>query len=105
MSAWRQLVNARPGRRFIRYHEHVQKRASYLSMAVGIAVVVLGLLLSLTPGPGFVFVLLGAAILAGQSRSLARALDRFEIRLRKAVRSLRRLTETGERSGRRARAP
>ena len=95
MSAWRALLNGRAGRRFIRYHEHVHKRASYLSMAVGIAVVVLGLLLSLTPGPGFVFLLLGAAMLAGQSRSLARALDRCEIRLRKAMRRLRKLTQAG----------
>jgi hypothetical protein len=89
VSAWRALLDGRPGRRFIRYHRRVRKPASYLSLAVGTAAMALGLLLSLTPGPGFVFLLLGAAILTGQSRSLARGLDRCEIRLRRAARKVR----------------
>ena len=88
MTAWRVLVHGSPGRRFLRYHERVQERASGLSMAVGIGVIALGLLLTLTPGPGAVVVLLGATMLAGRSRSAARALDRSEIRLRRAARVL-----------------
>jgi hypothetical protein len=95
VSAWRELVKGRPGRRFVRYHERMRKGASYRSMAAAIAVVLLGVLLSVTPGPGFVFVVLGAAMLAGRSRRVARALDRAEIRGRKAVRRLRRLTGPG----------
>lgn len=91
-------MSGRPGRRFIRYHAQVQSSASYLSIAVGIAVVVVGLLLSLTPGPGLVVALLGAAILAGQSRTVARALDHAEIRGRKAVRNLDRLIDGRKRS-------
>lgn len=89
MSALRQLMHGRPGRRFMRYHLRVQKPGSYSSMAVGVALVVLGLVLTLTPGPGFVVALLGAAILARQSRALARGLDRCEIRVRRAVRRVR----------------
>lgn len=48
-------------------------------MAVGIATVLLGLLLTLTPGPGFLVLLIGAAIIAEQSRRLARALGRAEL--------------------------
>jgi hypothetical protein len=89
MNAWQALRAGRPGRRFLRYHERTRRPGSYLSTAAGVALLVLGLLLFLTPGPGFVVALLGAAILAGQSRSLARALDRCEIRVRRAVRDPR----------------
>ena len=87
-NAWRALVAGRPGTRFIHYHEQVRKPRSYLSMAVGSALLVLGALFTLTPGPGFVLALLGAAIVAGQSRALAHVLDRCEMRLRRAARKL-----------------
>ena len=90
MNAWRTLMDARPGRRFTRYNAHVQTRCSYLTMAVGFATVLLGLLLTLTPGPGFLVLLIGGAIIAGQSRRLARALDRAELRLRRWWRALHR---------------
>ncbi len=90
MNAWRALMDGPPGRRFARYHARVQTRSSYLTMAMGLATVLLGLLLTLTPGPGFLVLLIGAAIIAGQSRRLARALDRAELRLRRAVRVFRR---------------
>ena len=89
MNAWRTLMEGPPGRRFTRYHAHAHTRSSYLSMAVGIATVLLGLLLTLTPGPGFLVLLIGAAIIAGQSRRLARALDRAELRLRRGLRNRR----------------
>ena len=89
MNAWRALMHGPPGRRFARYHAHVQARSSYLTMAVGIASVLLGLLLTLTPGPGLVVLLIGAAIISGQSRRLAQALDRAEVRLRRSLRALR----------------
>lgn len=73
MNAWRTLMAARPGQRFTRYNAHVQTRSS-----------------TLTPGPGFLVLLIGAAIIAGQSRRLARALDRAELRLRRVVRVFRR---------------
>ena len=93
VNAWQALVGGRPGRRFVRYHEQVQKPGSYPSMAVGIALVALGLVLALTPGPGLVVALLGAGILAGQSRRMACTLDRWELRVRKAVRARRGPTE------------
>jgi hypothetical protein len=41
------------------------------------------------PGPGTVFLVLGAALMAEQSRWIARALDRAELLLRAALRRLR----------------
>lgn len=90
MSAWRDLLHDRPGQRFTRYHERARRRGTRWTLAGGVLLLVVGLLLALTPGPGFVFVLFGAALLAARSRGLARAFDRLEARLRAGVRKFRR---------------
>jgi hypothetical protein len=47
-------------------------------LAVGLAFCVL-------PGPGFPFVIVGAALLAGESRLVARPMDWLELRIRKVI--------------------
>lgn len=52
-------------------------------MAVGLAFCVL-------PGPGFPFVIVGAALLAGESLLVARPMDWSELRIRKVLGWMRR---------------
>ena len=59
-------------------------------MIVGVILLATGALLVLTPGPGFVFLALGAGILARESAAAARAFDRLELRLRKLTARMRR---------------
>ena len=52
-------------------------------LGFGIAFTLAGALTFWVPGPNFVIVLLGLAIVAGQWRMAARALDRIEVALRR----------------------
>jgi hypothetical protein len=92
MEHWRPLLKARPGERFVRHHRHAVRASSHWTGVGGVLLIVLGIALSLTPGPGFAFVLVGAALLAARSLTLARRLDQMELRMRRLfpVRSRRR---------------
>lgn len=84
MRALRELRRGRPGRRFQDYYRRhrERRRARTWVMAAGWALLVVGLPLVFTPGPGIPLVLIGALVLAAESRTAARALDRAELRLR-----------------------
>jgi hypothetical protein len=81
----RKLARGTPGRRFTdrystrRGHGAVAKA---LAIAVGSGLVVLGAIMLVTPGPGALVLLLGAALVAGESQRCARGLDRLELALR-----------------------
>ena len=86
-AAWRELWRDAPGQRFARRHERLRGQgrgpaARFLRGVLGWLLVVVGLIFMPLPGPGFVPVLLGAALLAGESLSIARWLDRAELRVR-----------------------
>ena len=51
-------------------------------IAAGIILILTGFVLLFIPGPGCVFLVIGAALLAEQSHRAARLLDGLEIRLR-----------------------
>jgi len=80
------LTNGTPGRRFNDRYAHAQRRRSRLAAALviagGIGLVIVGLLMLVSPGPGVLLMLFGAALLAGESARIARALDRMELALR-----------------------
>jgi hypothetical protein len=82
---------SRPGCRFQDHYE--RKRASRGGVAFRCAVVVGGVLLFLVgvfflavPGPGIPILLVGAALVAQQSRRTAELLDRAELGLRRMFR-------------------
>lgn len=84
---WHELKSGTPGRRFVSFyeerHRHPEGQATRaLVMAAGLALLLLGTLMIVTPGPGVVFVLLGASLVASESRGMAHALDWCELRLR-----------------------
>lgn len=83
---WRDFWHDRPGERFARRYERVSggpALARVLRGTLGVVLVLVGLLFMALPGPGFVPALAGLALLAGESRALARALDRAELRARR----------------------
>jgi hypothetical protein len=85
------FTKGRPGRRFRNLYQ--LKRASaggriYRcgAMAAGFLLCLLGLFFLAVPGPGIPILLVGAALLAQQSRGTAQLLDRTELRLRRLFR-------------------
>ncbi len=86
-SAWREFWHDVPGQRFGHRYERLNTRdhstlGRVLRMALGIALIALGLVFGPLPGPGFVPTLAGLALLAGESRRIAAALDRAEVKVR-----------------------
>ena len=95
---WRELAAARPGNRFQqRYARRQQTRRSRfagpLTMAAGVLIALFGLVMLPAPGPGMIVVLIGASLIAEESRFAARALDWSEVRGRRAIRSASRTWE------------
>jgi uncharacterized protein (TIGR02611 family) len=87
---WRLLRDARPGERFQRlYRKRKSSEKSRLTrvavLAVGVLIVLAGIVLLPVAGPGTLVILAGAALLARESRVAARALDNGEIRTRKLL--------------------
>jgi hypothetical protein len=92
-SDYRRFVGARAGERFCVHYRHTQAGkttvASIARVTVGILLVAGGVVLWVLPGPGWLLILFALAIFAGESKGLARGLDRFELAARGRVRRLR----------------
>jgi hypothetical protein len=81
----KQLLRGTPGRRFRALHRSRRRRHAALkalSIATGVFLILVGVVLLPTPGPGLLAAALGAGLIAGESLAFARALDRLELRLR-----------------------
>jgi hypothetical protein len=93
---WRSLAAGTPGRRFRdRYHRNRRSRhqhwAGRLVRWVAAAVLlVVGLILTVIPGPAIPLLLLAGALLATDSLWLSKALDRLEVVARKFLRPVAR---------------
>jgi len=87
-ASWRDFWRAAPGKRFALRYERLHRSgggsvvASVLRWIAGIVLVILGIIFMPLPGPGFVPVLAGFALLAGESLRVATWLDRAETRVR-----------------------
>lgn len=86
-SIWHCFWRDPPGQRFARRHERVSGGGGHmlgrvLRGSLGVVLILIGLVFMALPGPGFVPVLAGLALLAGESARLARVLDRAELRVR-----------------------
>jgi hypothetical protein len=89
----RRLRKLPPGERFQTLHREQKDRPPAVKAAfLGFAVLCLaaGVVLMFIPGPAVLFFALAGALLATQSRHVARWLDWGELRARKAVAALRR---------------
>jgi hypothetical protein len=91
---WTELRRWPTGRRFRRFHrDHAHHRTGWarcLTWIVALVSLAIGVVLMFIPGPAVVFFALTCALLATQSRWMARWLDRSEFRLRAVWRRYRR---------------
>jgi hypothetical protein len=107
---WRALKSDKPGRRFAARHERRTEAGKsrgagrWLSLVFALLFLAAGVVLLFIPGPAFVFLGLGGALLAEHSLLVARALDASELRLRAAARWLRSAWHRRHSRSRRARA-
>lgn len=84
---WHAFRRAPPGTRFAERHRRLHGAESSLALRVlragaGVVLMLLGVIFMPLPGPGFVPLLVGAALLAGESLGMARFMDRAEVRVR-----------------------
>ena len=89
-ATWHRLKEGSPGSRFqdeYRAHEGNRrgKWGRVLWMGVGVVIVAVGIVGLPAPGPGFLVIAIGAALLARESLVVARATDWVELRLRQAL--------------------
>jgi hypothetical protein len=87
---WRDLLSAPPGKRFRMRHERRASERKSPAARIGwsvlaIVLIVIGIIWLPLPGPGFVPIALGLALLAQESASVARFCDRAELAIRKLV--------------------
>jgi hypothetical protein len=86
---WRCFRESTPGRRFQERYERTANHAGWRRWAViggGAALCTVGTVMLVAPGPGVLLLAVGAFLLAEQSPTCARVLDRMELRLRKLLR-------------------
>ena len=87
---WRELRRAPPGKRFRMRHElRARQRTSAAARigwsALAILLILIGIVALPLPGPGFVPLGAGLALLAQESESVARFCDRAELAIRRLV--------------------
>ena len=100
----RELKALPPGKRFQTVHEQQKGGPAWVKPVVIAGAVIafaIGVVLSILPGPAFVFYALAGALVAIESAWVARRLDRAEVKLRELVTRIRtRLRRRRRRSSR-----
>lgn len=86
---FRHIKRGRPGHRFRdhyayerRTHRGRRSTSRILTLLLGIAAVIVGLVLCVIPGPGLPFIFVGGGLLAAESLMVARIMDWLEVKLR-----------------------
>ena len=86
---WRRFRADEPGRRFVNHHERARQHRSWWKIAarigVGALLIVWGIILWVLPGPGWLFVIFGLALLAGVSGRISRFMDAAEVKARRML--------------------
>ncbi|MFT3790535.1 MAG: PGPGW domain-containing protein [Rudaea sp.] len=79
---WRAFLALRSGTRFRRQHRRRQARPhpvrTLLAVAGGLLLILAGIAMLVLPGPGLLVIAIGAALIAGESLTVARLLDRVD---------------------------
>jgi hypothetical protein len=94
---WQALAREPPGQRFQnRFRQRDQNsRGRVLRLGAAVVLLALGVFLLVVPGPGMVFIAVGAALLAEESEVAARVIDRAELSLRELAATLAKLWKRG----------
>jgi hypothetical protein len=89
---WEDLKRGRPGHRFQERYKRARRDEArsgigkrVVMTVTGLVVLMIGAFFAVMPGPAIPFFLLGGALLATESRVIARAMDWIEVRGRKIV--------------------
>lgn len=88
---WRDLKRGRPGHRFQDRYERARReeRSGFAKRVatIGVAALVLaiGAFFAVVPGPAIPFLFFGGALLAAESRLIARLMDWIEVRARRVL--------------------
>ena len=87
---WRELKAGRPGSRFQECYAHARQQHGRCGLAQRIMLILvatiflaIALVLTLAPGPAFVFFILAGALLATESLVVARFMDACEVKVRR----------------------
>jgi hypothetical protein len=92
---WRILRDNPPGRRFQARYDYRKfdspspPWSKFLVAALGVVLIPVGMALWFLPGPGWLTIIAGLALLAGQSHWTSQVMDRTEVWLRKTAARLR----------------
>ncbi len=82
---WETLKDGRPGQRFQARYEAAQKAREgrmtrIFRIIVALGAVLIGIVLIFIPGPAILFFLVAAGLMAAESLTVARLLDRIDVR-------------------------
>lgn len=95
---WQVLKRGKPGHRFVERYEAAQRkenRASFVTRVIRFVIatiaIALGVVFAVIPGPAILFFALAGALLASESKMVARFLDWAEVRIRRLVRFAHRI--------------
>ena len=93
----RQIKHGKPGSRFLGCYRYKQElRHKYgsiyrrIDITLGCIVIFVGLVMVPLPGPGWIIVAAGLAMIAGESETVARSMDRIEVIARRFAGRVRR---------------
>lgn len=80
---WKRFVSVPRGSRFRAHHQRMAEGRhalrTVLAVGFGLLLIALGLIMLVLPGPGLLTGIIGAALLAGESRIVARWLDGIDL--------------------------
>jgi hypothetical protein len=91
---WRRLREDPPGQRFRKRYERrkSERRSPFMRVAwtvVALLLIVAGIAGIPLPGPGIVLIAVGLAVLAEESRVIAKLCDRIEVAIRRLIPGVR----------------
>jgi len=91
---WREFKRGKPGTRFEERYRRKRKQGQnpvyrWLVVLLGMLLVAAGLFFLPAPGPGALILMVGAALVAEGSLTVARLLDKGEVDLRRALRRIK----------------
>ncbi|HUS31930.1 MAG TPA: PGPGW domain-containing protein [Kofleriaceae bacterium] len=90
---WQAFKDDEPGERFEDHHDrmkHASKGFNIGATALGVFLLLAGIVLCVIPGPGTPLIVFGLALLAARWQRAAKVLDRGELKVRKGGRRLKR---------------
>ncbi len=82
---WHRFRDDKPGERFYNHRQRMQKKSkkhAAVSMALGVLLIAVGVVLLFLPGPGTPLIVFGVWLVASHSGVLSKRLDRAEPMLR-----------------------